>query len=353
MARSDRSREISLFLDDDQVGPEIRRLTTGARLRCAVAFWGDGAAQGLFEGSPPSDARLICDVSMGGSNPRELRSIGAPNNMNLRHLHGLHAKVYISQLGLITSSSNASNHGIGFIESARLIEAGTFHYPGSAAYKQAAEWFERIWRHSIQIDEATLQLADESWRRKSRINTYRPNREVRPDSLLDVVVADPGRFRGVGFVFASGQPTREERDETAGALIEEDNERATPVLTNLDRADICEWNLGDVFSNWGPQEIWAWPLRFILIHKRRNNTISYWFYERVHFICLPGDRGMLFGRRSRNLRRELGFPKGCRQMANVDQNCLQAIFNHIGEDGNLYESGTLLAHLLADIGFTK
>ncbi len=231
MARSDGSRKISLFLDDDQVGAEIQRLTRGAHLRCAVAFWGNGASTSLFEGSPSSNAHLVCDISLGGSNPMELRSLGAPNNVNLRYLRGLHAKVYISELGLITSSANASNHGIGFFETERLVEAGTFHHPDSTAYKQAADWFERIWKLSSQIDSAALELADERWRRRSRIYTPPPNREPLPDSLLDVVAADPGRFRGVGFVFASGRATVEQRNQTADALIERDDERDAPLMT--------------------------------------------------------------------------------------------------------------------------
>ncbi len=54
---------------------------------------------------------------MGGSNPKELRALGAPDNRRIKHLRGLHAKVYLSNKGLITNSANASNNGIGFFGS--------------------------------------------------------------------------------------------------------------------------------------------------------------------------------------------------------------------------------------------
>lgn len=75
---------------------------------------------------------------MGGTNPSELEALGAPKNKNLRHLPGLHAKVYLSHDGLITGSANASNNGIGFIEVARLLEAGTFHPPESETWRWEA-----------------------------------------------------------------------------------------------------------------------------------------------------------------------------------------------------------------------
>ncbi len=88
------------FLDDGLLGPAIRDLLQGADLRCAVAFWGNGAVKSLFpDAHVPSSSRIICDISMGGANPHELKALGAPDNPNLFHLKGLHAKVYISDRG--------------------------------------------------------------------------------------------------------------------------------------------------------------------------------------------------------------------------------------------------------------
>lgn len=342
---------MSKFLDDDRLGPAIRQLTQGAGLRCAVAFWGEGAARALFSDSqPPSDARLICDVSMGGSNPGELKSLGAPHNTNLRHLPGLHAKVYLSGQGLITSSANASNNGVGFLDVARLVEAGTFHAPGSEAFQQAADWFERIWERSSRFDEAALALARRTWRGNLPARTARLARTPDPASLFDVVAADPERFRGVGFVFTFGESSNEHRDETAKAVIREDDKRARPVLSGVVRNAIANWKVGDVFSEWSPTDISAWPMTFVCAHQGRSGRISYWFYERAHTAVLDRACGMVLATRQRTLRRELGFIHGSETMAQVDGKRLLAIFDHIRSDRHrLCESGESLAALLASL----
>jgi hypothetical protein len=138
---------VSIFLDDRELGPAIVKLMKGTGLRCAVAFWGYGATGKLFKtGRPPADARIICDLTMGGTNPKELKELNAPDNKGLKHLPGLHAKVYISDQGLIICSANASNNGIGFLDVPRLFEAGAFHEPGTNIYATAVRWFEGIWK---------------------------------------------------------------------------------------------------------------------------------------------------------------------------------------------------------------
>jgi hypothetical protein len=130
---------MSTFLDDRDLGPAITNLMQGSKSQCAVAFWGNGASSALFQNKClPADARIICDITMGGSNLKQLRDLGAPDDRRIKHLRGLHAKVYLSNRGLITSSANASNDGIGSLAVARLIEAGTFHPPESEAYASAS-----------------------------------------------------------------------------------------------------------------------------------------------------------------------------------------------------------------------
>ena len=260
----------SFFLGDQEIGPAIKCVISAARLRCAVAFWGNGAAQNLFAGAPPPDARIICDISMGGSNPKELKRLGAPDNENLKQLPGLHAKVYLSEQGLITGSANASNNGIGFVTSANLVEAGTFHAPRTETYKQAANWFERIWACSSKIDATALALAEDMWRRKN----IPPNRDPLPGSLLDAVAADPQRFRGVGFAFTNCVSTEEKRDEAAAALLDQDKKRETPILPETERARINQWDIANVFSEWPSQEVSAWPERFVCVDQSASGKVT-------------------------------------------------------------------------------
>jgi hypothetical protein len=91
------------FLTGTDLSAKIRDLLSGTNLRCAVAFWGDGAAKLLCTCSAENskDAKIVCDLSMGGTYPPELKKLGAPHNNKLRFLNGLHAKVYISDAGLL------------------------------------------------------------------------------------------------------------------------------------------------------------------------------------------------------------------------------------------------------------
>jgi hypothetical protein len=233
---------MSTFLDDRALGPAITDLMHGSNSRCAVAFWGNGASSALFPNKClPADARIICDITMGGSNPKELQDLGAPDD-RIKHLRGPHAKVYLSNRGLITSSANASNNGIGFLAVARLIEAGIFHEPGSEAYSSASCWFEKIWKAASVVDQPTLNIAQRTWDRKRRGDSpFAEGRPTNPASLLDLVAHHPDRFRGVGFAFTNENSNTKQRDETVAAVIEKDKKVAVPLLSTRDRKALRAW----------------------------------------------------------------------------------------------------------------
>ncbi len=343
---------MSTFLDNRELGPAITDLMQGSSLRCAVAFWGNEASNALFPNKYlPTEARIICDLTMGGSNPNELRVLGAPDNERIKHLRGLHAKVYLSNKGLITSSANATNNSIGFLAVANLVEAGTFHAPGSEAYGSASRWFEKMWDCSTVVDEQALNHAQRVWDRKPHGDgPLEKGRPPDPASLFDMVADNPGRFRGVGFAFTFGNSTTKQRDETVAAVIEKDKMLDIPLLTTRDRKALGAWPVRDVFSEWEPEDIYAWPERFVCAHRGSRGHFSYWFYERVHTIVIKGRRGMVLARRpGSSLRKALGFKRSAEAMAKVDADCASLIFDQVTESGHqLYESGEMLADLSAD-----
>lgn len=343
------------FLDGGELGPAIRDLLQGASVRCAVAFWGNGAVRSLFPAAEVSpDARVICDISMGGTNPHELEALGAPSNSNLLHLNGLHAKVYISDRGLIVGSANASNNGIGFLDVAGLVEAGTFHEPGSDVFEQAVEWFEALWMRSKPIDGGQLDLARDAWKRRKTGARGVPARTGDPTSLLDHVVSDPASFRGVGFVFTSGASTVEHRKEATGAFIEEDDGRDEPLLSKQTRKALRVWPLGNIFSDWSAEDISAWPQRFVCAHEGGRGGLSYWFYERSHSILVDDDRGVVFATQAGDLRRGLGFQYGRVTMVKTDAARLRTIFEELGQEGHrLFESGDSLKFFLGDLDLSS
>jgi hypothetical protein len=102
------------FLNTKEALLEIRKqFETSSTADLAVAFWGKGAPEEL--GISKSQARLtvICNLSMGGTNPAVIRSLrtthGAPT---VRQNDRLHAKVYLFAHAAVIGSSNASANGL-------------------------------------------------------------------------------------------------------------------------------------------------------------------------------------------------------------------------------------------------
>jgi hypothetical protein len=153
---------MSQFLSGEPLSQAIREIVAGRNVRCAVAFWGEGAVLALF-GSRKANQdgpQMICDLSMGCTSPSELTKLGAPGSPHLRHTAGLHAKVHISDAGVIVGSAKASSNGIGWPMGtvARLIEAGTLHNADSPVWNKASEWFERDHAKATIIGSGAIYL---------------------------------------------------------------------------------------------------------------------------------------------------------------------------------------------------
>jgi len=341
------------FLDDEKLGPKVTEILRGKDVRCAVAFWGTGAVEHLFGSDGlPDNARIVCDLSMGSSNPKELRAMGAPTNPRLKHLVGLHAKVYISNCGAIICSANASNNGIGFRDVAGLVEAGVFLGPGTTGYDRATNWFRRVWRRAGPVDPAALARATEAWDRRPRGRGPKRGFPIAKGvpSLLGTVANDPSRFRGIGFVFTNCRADETERNKAATELQRRDDKRAERSLGRDERRKLQKWNVGDLFTGWSEQDLDAWPRRFVCIHRPRVRA-SYWFYRRAHEILMGEDAGVVFAERPRNLRAELGFLHGCEAMLANDAPLLDRMFKHCEEQGHwLCENGERLVQLIEQVG---
>ena len=84
-----------MFLTGGKLSDRIVEVVKGDDARIAVAFWGNEAQKKLGI-THRTDLRIICDISMGGTNPAELAKLGAPSIKNLRYRDNFHAKVYLS-----------------------------------------------------------------------------------------------------------------------------------------------------------------------------------------------------------------------------------------------------------------
>jgi len=263
------------FLHGKALSKRIKEVVAGENLFCAVAFWGNGAVQELFDEPQLTrkDVRIVCDLSMGATSPETLKQLGAPNNENLLHYPGLHAKVYWSDTGMIVGSANASNNGIGFMgEGAGLLETGVFLKPERATWQQALRWFEDDFlEQAAQIDNAALEVARNRWLSRQRAGKRaNPPQGHRP-SFLQVLRDDPWLFGDVVFVFSTAPVPREQQR----------NARAEADEQGLPEEVIRG---ADVYGAFGTDDIDQWPLRFINLH-RPNDEISAYFRMRGAMIA--------------------------------------------------------------------
>ena len=101
------------LLTGDSIAREIKKLVEKrGKVRAAVAFWGAGAAEetGL---SSKGKGQILCDLFSGGCNPKEVKKL-RDSGLEVRTLHGMHAKLWINGDSVILGSANASTNGLGF-----------------------------------------------------------------------------------------------------------------------------------------------------------------------------------------------------------------------------------------------
>lgn len=346
------------FLDHKQVRSAVQTVIAGDDVRCAVAFWGDGALKALFGSKKrASKARIICDLSMGGTNPEELVLLGAPDNPQLKHLRGLHAKLYLSSAGIVVTSANASNRGIGFAESPALTECGTFHQNDTTVFRKGAKWFEAIWGKADVVDPQALATARAAWVKRPRPGAPKGTPSTAAsDTLLRAIAADPDRYRGIGVVFSSGEADREDVEHAAEAAMAVEGKRGKPKLTKEEIARLPNWPKGNLFTGWSDADANAWPRLFLCAHRGARGAYSYWCYSRFFEVKLDQDEWSIFAERSPELRSRIGLTDTPRQSARAEDELLEQIFMHLdsvaGPDEigyRLCESPVHLGQLLADV----
>ena len=271
------------FLAGSELSAAIRHVLGGSNRRCAVAFWGKGSSNLIEGGIEGSGLRIVCDISMGGCHPDALRSLGAPDDGDVRYHDGLHAKVYLSDRGVIVGSANASDNGVGFgTNGAVLVEAGTFHTAASKAWAQASDWFEALHFDALQVDEAALDKAARLFRPRRASHAAVAGRH---GSLLDMIVADPDRFDGIGFVLASTSSSEEERSAA----------RKSAIKAGIDRKLVKDTSDNDMFVGWSRKEVLRWPTTFIELWMPKNRL---YLYARTT-IAMHAPEGNVFTRKSK------------------------------------------------------
>jgi hypothetical protein len=143
----------------------------------AVAFWGKGAIEQLnLEPKPGRRLRVICNLSMGGTNADEITDLMKLPRVEVKHSPWLHAKVYWTEQRCIVGSANASSNGLGWegSEARSFLEAGLL-VTEPALNKQIGEWVKELWTGSKTIGPKDIAKA-------SRDSAFiRNNRTSSPD----------------------------------------------------------------------------------------------------------------------------------------------------------------------------
>lgn len=190
------------FVSGVRLSERIREVCRADAVDCAVAFWGQGMRDALFPRWPNQKVRIVCDISMRATTKAALRELGATSNRNLTVRDGLHAKLYISIVGAVVCSANASANGVGAAvgKAGRLIEMGVFCPPKSEAFTQANAAFADLFDPTCRVTEADIDRAPEQSRE--------PRPFARPDEyaglpLLQRLRRYPEAFEGVRVVIAN------------------------------------------------------------------------------------------------------------------------------------------------------
>ena len=203
------SPSIPKILDGAAAEREIKNLLSAcSRARLAVAYWGSGAVArfGLNAVRKRTvDIEITCDLMSGACNPSEVKKLiklFGPDRVRTRDR--LHAKAWITDVGCVLGSSNASANGLGHEadETLGLIEAN-LSFPGMPQPILAAweGWYEASARaDSVPIDDELLNEAQERWaaRRAARDGPLDSSRSR--GSLLKALCDNPERFRDKPFM---------------------------------------------------------------------------------------------------------------------------------------------------------
>ncbi len=134
-----------MFLAGRDIRPQVVKGMQGsARKHLAVAFVGRGAFKNVLCGS--TDVRLVCDLSMGATDPDEiellLREVG---HNRIKQFSGLHGKVYLFDEYAIVGSANASLNALGSDSTnPRLMEAA-HRVSERDQLEVISRWFEALW----------------------------------------------------------------------------------------------------------------------------------------------------------------------------------------------------------------
>ena len=145
------------FLQGKRLTEKVRQLCAQrVDLKIASAYWGADAINLLQLNPRKSNAKILCCLRGGKSDPHVIQKFGARARQNDK----LHAKVIWTSRGAIVSSANASSNGLPEEEHSAigLIEAGVL-FSDNSALLAIERWFDAQYKAAKRITRTDLQNA--------------------------------------------------------------------------------------------------------------------------------------------------------------------------------------------------
>lgn len=153
------------ILTGDALSKAISGIMEERPVRCAVAFWGQGADKLFAPMQLCSQIQIVCNLLAGGTNPNVIEKLQRAG-VRIRQADRLHAKVYIGNKQAIITSANASTNGLGLegAEQSYWTEAGV----SVDVDRSIDTWFETLWEESREIGEDDIKKAKSKWKDRQR-----------------------------------------------------------------------------------------------------------------------------------------------------------------------------------------
>jgi hypothetical protein len=235
---------------------------------------------------------------------------------------------------MIVGSANVSAAALGMgDEPGRLLEAGTFHPPGSDQWIQGRDWFEIIHGKAEAVGESALEWARLAYRPPRPGGPAR--RPPMPGSLLDAVRLAPERFAAIGFVFTS--------EKSSDEAIAQARKSAKKLKSSIDRAAIDAWPKNGMFTEWDAKDVRVWPSHFFEFwrpHKRLT------VFGRAVGVLDPDNGSVLSRNKWPQVAKKIGGPLPPRSaVGRADNGLADLIFDE--EGGPFFADGQALAAYIA------
>jgi len=175
-----------MFLTTDDYLKRVEDLLNGSKsIDIAVAFWGQGAE--LLIPRTGKKLRILCNLALGGTNPRVIKDLQAYPSVEIKTLNRLHAKVMIGERQAIIGSANCSANGLNYEgdELKGWYEAG-YRIDDATQLEHMQAWFDSLWTKADPITESMLKDAARIWSQRSQTRCFKTEGQLLQMPLEDI-----------------------------------------------------------------------------------------------------------------------------------------------------------------------